>query len=205
MTHKSKISCRHFQPTDTDEWIRVHGIVASFSSSWIFIINKKPVYRNDSIELVADRDNAIVGFIDVEIEPHPGALCLKDVSRGGFVWEIGVLPELQKKGIGRRLIKEAEIRLTQKGIRRMEFFTRDENACKFYEKLQMEKISTHYQFFFKPPANIARKFIKKGILNTEHIFATCWEDDWEDIKKKFSIIYNHPYEPHICTGFEYTF
>jgi ribosomal protein S18 acetylase RimI-like enzyme len=205
VTHKSNAVFRNFQQSDTEMWIRTHGIVSGFSQSWIFITNRKPKYKNEAIELVAEREDSIVGFIDVEIEPLPGALCLKADTRGGFVWEIGVLPEMQKKGVGKKLVKEAADRLAQRGIHRMEFFSRDPEAWKFYEKLQMEKISTHYQIFIKPTSDISHKLLKKGILNVDYIYATCWEDDLEEVSKNFEIMKMPPYEPHLCLGFEYRF
>lgn len=205
MPHKSRIIYRNFNRQDTSQWIRIHGIVSAFSHAWIFVTNYKPSYKNESIELVAEKDGSIIGFIDVEIEPYPGKLCLKAESRGGFVWEFGVLPEMQKKGVGRHLIRETEMRLAKLGINRMEFFTRDNNACKFYESMAMEKISTHYQFFFKAPHGMGKKLIKKGLLSVNHVYANCWVDEWEHVKRQFDILYDPPYEPHICYGFEHRF
>jgi len=60
------------------------------------------------VRLKAVRDGQMVGFIAGD--PHPS-------EQMAWIATVGVLPEYQRRGIGRALLRECEARLTQARIR----------------------------------------------------------------------------------------
>lgn len=114
------VKIRDYEDRDENEWMIVHAIILTTSHAWNYSIQQRPVYENDSVKLVALDGEKIVGLMDVEIESKPGMLCLMKDSVGGYVLEIGRLPEYARRDIGRALIREARERLIAKGVRRME-------------------------------------------------------------------------------------
>ncbi|TCW47577.1 acetyltransferase (GNAT) family protein [Bacillus thuringiensis] len=69
------------------------------------VLNKKEVYENPSIELVAEIDGKIVGLIDVEYEKKEKTVCSRGTGLGGMIWHIAVHPDYARQGIGENLLK----------------------------------------------------------------------------------------------------
>lgn len=78
---------------------------------------------------VAEVDGKVVGYVIAS-------------SRKGEIVSIAVMPELRRRGIGRRLMKEAMGYLERKGVKRVELMVRIGNvgAIKFYEGLGFKKV-----------------------------------------------------------------
>src|SRR5262249_40025021 len=103
------------------------------------VFRRKPRYEHRAIELVAERDGHIVGVIDVECEETPGAVCSTDdggdaARLGGMIWHLAVHPDLQRRGIAGLLLREAQQRAKQWGVRYFEAWTRDDPpTLRWYE------------------------------------------------------------------------
>jgi ribosomal protein S18 acetylase RimI-like enzyme len=200
----SEIAIREYQAADRDEWMRVHAIILTMSHAWNYSIQERPEYERDSVRLVALDGDRIVGLMDVEIEDEPGTLCLLKDSIGGYVLEFGRLPEYKGRRIGSMLIETARERLPDKGVTRMEFWTQDRDAERFYRRIGLREINRHYRFRFRPPADIEQK-LREDSVGVEYIYGACVPDVWKDIQKKYDIITRHPLEPHLSVGFEMRF
>jgi len=199
-----EIAIRDYEDADHDEWMRVHAIIMTMSHAWNYSIQERPEYEHDSVRLVALDDKNIVGLMDVEIENEPGSLCLLKDSPGGYVLEFGRLPEYAGRRIGSLLIDTARERLIGKNIHRMEFWTQDRAAVRFYRRCGLREINRHYRFRFKPPPEI-EKILQADFIGCEYIYGACIPDVWKDVQKKYKVITRHPLEPHMCTGFEMRF
>jgi hypothetical protein len=64
---KDKIVIRHYNEQDEREWLDIHAMVMVDFYAWWVAIHKKPYYENEIIDLVAQYESKIVGFITVEI------------------------------------------------------------------------------------------------------------------------------------------
>lgn len=76
--------------------------------------------------LVAERDGTIVGTVMAGYEGHRG-----------WINYLGVAPALQRSGLGRRLMDEAEVRLRAAGCPKINLQVRPDNraAIAFYERI----------------------------------------------------------------------
>jgi len=174
------------------------------SHAWNYSIQERPEYDRDSVRLVALDGDRIIGLMDVEIEDEPGTLCLLKDSIGGYVLEFGRLPEYYGRRLGSKLIDAARQRLLSKGVHRMEFWTQDRTAERFYRRIGLREINRHYRFRFKPPEDIERQ-LRDDMIGIEYIYGACIPDVWKDVQKKYEIITRHPLEPHLSVGFEMRF
>lgn len=96
---------RNYTEKDEQGWLRCR--VLSFLNTAYFdnVLNKKEIYENPSIELVAEKDNQIVGLLDIEYEQEPKTVCTAKEKNGGMIWHIAVHPDYQRQGIGERLLE----------------------------------------------------------------------------------------------------
>lgn len=99
------------------------------------IVHQKPIYNSEMIDLVAENEGHIVGFIEIEIEKNVREVCYLEGELGGVIWNIGVLPEYQRSDVATNLLKEAIERAKLKKISRFEAWTQDDIASnRWYEK-----------------------------------------------------------------------
>ncbi len=199
-----EITVRDYQDSDHDQWMRVHAIILMMSHAWNYSIQERPEYERDSIKLVALAGEKLIGVMDIEVEDEPGTVCMLKESRGGYVIEFGRLPEYRGRRVGSALMDAAKKRLVAKGVHRMEFWTQDRDAERFYRRYGLREINRHYRFRFKPPPEIDQ-MLKDEHIGCEYVYGACIPDVWKDIQKKHEIITRHPLEPHLCVGFEMTF
>jgi len=113
-------------------------------------LNKKEIYENPSIELVAELNGQIVGLIDVEYEKEERTVCSRGEGLGGMIWHIAVHPDYYRQGIGEQLLQEAEKRAIYFGLNRFEAWTRDDWwVRKWYEKMLFNKVESYYHIYFE--------------------------------------------------------
>lgn len=204
---RSEVEIRLYRPGDEPAWLRCWGQVAVTSHAWgLPPYQSKPRYTTEAVELVAvDFENdVIVGFLDVEIETEPGRLGLLTHEPCGFVWEFGLLQPYRGRGHGRGLVRAAETRLREAGIRRMEFWSMDPDAQKFYSRMGMREINRHWRFW----ARLGSRVEIPGLPPTVRLEIAQWtasEEDWPAARAALDVVDDPPLEPHICLGFEHRF
>lgn len=117
---------RKYEDRDNLGWVRCR--VLSFLDSAYFdnVLREKEHYNNLSVELVAEIDDKIVGLLDIEYEVEKGRVCYYTNELGGVIWHLAVLPEYRNRGISTLLLNKAMDILKDKGIKRLEAWTRDD-------------------------------------------------------------------------------
>lgn len=201
----SEIIIREYRDEDKSEWLRVHAIIMSISHAWNLVIQERPTYEgHQCTRLVAICDGKIVGLTDVQYENYPGELCWNKDSPGGYVLEFGRLPEYSGRNIGKMLIDATIEDALKKGFHRLEYWSQDRKAQRFYRRLGMKEIGRYYRFYFKPDKDLLNFFMEKGVA-IEWLYAGCMPEDWPNIQQSLDIIHKHPQEPHLCVGFEIRF
>lgn len=200
-----EIVIREYRPEDEQEWMRVHAIILSMSHAWNYTIQERPTYEGyESTQLVATVDGKIVGLTDAQYDKEPGEICFVKDSRGGYVLEFGRLPEYGGAEIGKRLMEATMEDAKSKGVRRLEYWTQERRAQRYYARLGMPEIGRHYRFRFKPTTEI-NDLLLKDYIGVEYLYGACLVDEWPLIKQKYDIIMKHPLEPHLCVGYEVRF
>ena len=85
----------------------------------------------ESFGMLAEEDGEVIGAILGYIDPYAD----EDFF---FASELFVVPEWKRKGIGKRLIAEAEVFLMEKGVASLQLICIPQNV-EFYEKAGLEK------------------------------------------------------------------
>lgn len=203
--NQGDIIIREYRPEDRDEWMRVHAIILSISHAWNYSIQERPMYEDhESTKLVAVLDGKIVGLTDVIYDNTPGELCYVKDSRGGYVLEFGRLPEYTGRRIGQLLIDGAVADAKTKGINRLEYWTQDRKAQRYYYRVGMKEIGRHYRFRMRAPASVTEA-LAPDRMGIEYLYCACMPEEWPTIKEKYDIVQKPPLEPHLCIGFEIRF
>jgi ribosomal protein S18 acetylase RimI-like enzyme len=199
------IEIREYRDEDEAEWMRVHAVILSISHAWNYTIQERPRYDGyESTRLVAVSGGTIIGLTDTQYENEPGELCFLKDSRGGYVLEFGRLPEYAGHQLGKRLIDATVEDAKRKGFHRLEYWTQDRTAQRYYQRLGMREISRHYRFRMKAP-DAVRQFAQEHCLAVEYLYACCLPEEWPLVKQKFQILEKHPLEPHLEIGYEMRF
>ena len=196
---KDKIILRYYDDQDEKEWLDVHAMVMVDSYAWWVAIHKKPCYEKETIDLVAQYVDKIIGFITVEINSK-----VVPFQDAGFVCEFGVHRDYRDHDIGMMLIKKAHKLLKVNfNIKKSLWYSQDEKSQKYYEHIGMKEIDRHWQFSIYPDEKIKKIFEKDG-FKCWTIRGECPIESFENIKDKYNIVEdNDPINPRICVGYEF--
>jgi len=189
---------REYKVDDGKEWLRCHALVY-IGSNERRIERNKPKYGGKTIELIALVDEKIVGYLDIELEETPGSVCYKKLDGNGMLWDIGVIPEFRGKGIATKLLDEGIRRAKQSGMKRLEAWSIEPNAWKFYERYGFKKFFEYHHVLISEREKL-RPFDKDGMHIIEIYAHVMPETDLKAIIEK-----HQPKEILPCCGFELTF
>jgi mycothiol synthase len=136
---------RTFQPgLDEADFVKVYN--AAFADHWDFIPmadwevakwNRRPAFNPKGCFLLFDRER-LVGFTTVMYDPEQAAQTGEAVGR---VFEMGVLPEYRRRGLGYTML-QAGIRYAQaQGFKALDLVTDVENEAgiQLYEKIGFQE------------------------------------------------------------------
>ena len=141
------VTVRPYEPADEVGWVRCRVLSFLGSAFWDAVEREKEQYERAAIELVADDGGAIVGLLDVECETpaladRPGA--------GGMIWHLAVHPDHQRGGIASALLAEAERLAGERGLERLEAWTRDDaHVQRWYESHGFVKIDGYLHVYLE--------------------------------------------------------
>ena len=197
-----EIIIREYRDSDADEWLRVHALIMTTSRAWNYCIQERPRYPGNAATcLVATLDGHIIALTDAVYENEPGEYCFQQDSLGGYVLEFGRLPGYEGRGIGKGLIDATVADAKAKGYGRLEYWSQDRDAQRFYRRLNLPEISRHYRFRFRPTSDFQRLFAPDGV-GAEYVYAVCRPEEWSAVKKNYDVLTEPPLEPRLCIGYE---
>ncbi|AAM26009.1 MULTISPECIES: GNAT family N-acetyltransferase [Bacillus] len=160
---------RDYQNDDEQGWLRCRVLAFLNTAYYDNVLNKKEVYKNPSIELVAEIDGKIVGLIDVEYEKKEKTVCSRGTGLGGMIWHIAVHPDYARQGIGESLLKAAEKRAIDLNLNRFEAWTHDDGWVRsWYEKMGFRLTESYYHLYFE--GNEMNNRISSNIPNLYPVF-----------------------------------
>ena len=195
-----------YRPQMEESWLDCWALAASRSRAWYHMNVAKPTYKGPSLELVAlEEDGRVVGLLDLEIETIPGSLCLRQGPGQAFAWELAVHPGFWGRGLGKRLIREAEALLrAEHGVTYSEWWSMDERSQEWYRRQGMEEINRHMRFHVLVPPDMKEDLSRMG-AGPVNLHLTCSEDDWPRLREELEVILAPPLEPRLCVGFAHRF
>ena len=105
------------------------------------------------------------------------------------------LSKHRRKGLGTRL-SEATCQLRKHGVKRLEAWSIEDGAKKFYIKFGFQKFYEYYQVLIRNREKL--KPLNTDDLHVVEVYAHVMpETNLDNIKEKYA-----PEETHVCTGFE---
>jgi len=186
---------RDYQPEDEKEWLKCHALTY-LSSNERTLERNKPKYHGKTIELVALTNKTIIGFLDIELEETPGSVCFKKVRGNGTLWDIGVLPKFRRRGVATQLLNEGIKRGKELDMKRLEAWSIEPPAWKFYEKYGFKKFFEYHHVRINAREKL-RAFDRDGIHIIEIYAHIMPETDLKTIVEKYQ-----PKEVFPCCGYE---
>lgn len=121
------MAIREFRPADFEDLYRIDSACFERGIAYSRRELRHYIWQRGSLTLVAEEQGKPIGFIIVR----------REAGRYGHVITIDVLPEHRRRGIGSRLMAEAESWLARRGARAVYLEAAADNlaAIDFYRKL----------------------------------------------------------------------
>jgi ribosomal protein S18 acetylase RimI-like enzyme len=186
---------RSYKKRDETEWTKCHVLI-DLEAVAGELLKKKPKYDGKTIELVATTEDRIIGFLDVEIEDPEHKICYKKTKGNGMLWNVGVLKEFRRRGIGSGLLKEGIRRAKKQGLRRLEAWTVEEDVKSFYEKSGFKRFYDYHHVRCENRKNL-KEFDRDGVHVISLYAHVMPEADLSTVMRKYE-----PKQILKCTGFE---
>ncbi len=138
---------RRFRQSDLDEVIKINRTCLPENYAPYFFTGLHEKYPATFI--VAEEDNAVVGYIMCRIETVGRGLGLFGLTKKGHIVSVAVLPEYQRKGIGTALIQEAVSSLHLYGAKECFLEVRVSNhpAVNMYKQLEFRIIRRMQRYY----------------------------------------------------------
>ncbi|MHA6253301.1 GNAT family N-acetyltransferase [Oceanobacillus sp. CAU 1775] len=141
---------RNYNSNDEIDWVRCRTLSFLDTAYFDNVLNRKELYDNPAIELVAVERGLVVGLLDIEYEKTERTVCTQGEGLGGMIWHIATHPDYQRKGIGAKLLAEAEKAAKDKGLNYLEAWTRDDKwVNEWYEKNGFTKIYSYLHVYLE--------------------------------------------------------
>ena len=126
------MTIRDYKESDEKAWLYCRVLSFLDSSYYNDVKTTKESYSHPNICLVAEEDNQIIGFIDIEIDSDD--LTGNQGQKGAVIWHLGVLPAYRKKKIAQQLWAYAKERLLHMEVHYCEAWTQEDiPANQFYK------------------------------------------------------------------------
>ncbi len=137
-----EIFLRNYRTIDLDAMFRLDE--ACFAEAFRFDRESMREFAEErnAVVQIAEICGEIVGFVIVHIERVAS-------EWQAYVVTLDVAPEYRRKGLARRLMKEAEACAASAGVRwiQLHVFTGNDAAIRFYERLSYQRISVRRGYY----------------------------------------------------------
>jgi len=178
------LTVRSYEPADEVGWVRCRVLSFLGSAFWDAVEREKERYERPAIELVADAGGAIVGLLDVECETPALA---ERPGRGGMIWHLAVHPDHQRRGVAAALLEEAERRARERGLERLEAWTRDDaHVQRWYASHGFDLIDGYLHVYLE--RDDLRQF--DGELRFVKAFAHYTGDRPDEIRQRYARVHD---------------
>jgi GNAT superfamily N-acetyltransferase len=175
---------RPYEERDERGWL-ICRLLSFFDTAFFDAVEReKERYRGDAIELVAEEDGTIIGLLDLECESE-GLSARPGV--GGMIWHLATHPDHQRQGIASALLAEAERQARERGLVRLEAWTRDDAPTqRWYERHGFVPIDSYLHVYLE--RDDLRAFDNE--LRFVKAFAHYTGDRRDEIRKRFARVHD---------------
>ncbi len=186
------LTIRPYRAEDERGWVVCR--VLSFLDSAFFddVRQSKERYENPAIELVAEHNGDIAGLIDVECESEPGSVCENRTGLGGMIWHLAVHPDHQRRGVATALLREAEARARERGLERLEAWTRDDPAARaWYEARGFQLVDRYLHVYIELDEGLRELFpVTADGIRPVKMFAHYIGEDRDAMRSRFTRVHD---------------
>jgi GNAT superfamily N-acetyltransferase len=173
---------RPYEERDERGWL-ICRLLSFFDTAFFDAVEReKERYERDAIELVADGE--IVGLLDLEcgsegLSERPGT--------GGMIWHLATHPDHQRQGIASALLARAEEGARERGLVRLEAWTRDDAPTqRWYEHRGFVQIDSYLHVYLE--RDDLRAFDAE--LRLVKAFAHYTGDRGDEIRARYSRVHD---------------
>ena len=139
------MAIRNYASVDEASWLRCRLLFFFDTPYYDDVIRQKPKYDGKTVEIIAESEEEIVGFLDLEYEEKPATLCVEEGPQGAVIWEFGVRPEYRRKGLGTSMLTQVIGDCRKQGAKRIQAWTRaTESICGWYETRKFRCIASYW-------------------------------------------------------------
>lgn len=190
------IVIRSYRPRDEGSWLHCRVVAFLETAYYDDVVRMKPNYSNPAIELVGVDDGRIVGLLDVECDTSDRTVCSPRSGPGGMMWHLAVHPKYQRRGIGGRLLREAEDRTGAHDISRLEAWTRDDaGTVTWYRANGFERVDSYLHVYLTRDEAARELDVERADMTIRQAFAQYTGDAEESVRSSFDRV-------HECQLFE---
>ena len=179
------VEIRPYEERDERGWL-ICRLLAFFDTAFFDSVERsKEHYGKPAIELVAEKNGEIVGLLDLECESDGLAA---RAGTGGMIWHLATHPDHQRQGIASSLLAEAEQKARERGIVRLEAWTRDDMATqRWYERHGFVQIDSYLHVYLE--RDDLRRF-DDGDLRLVKAFAHYTGDGRAEIRTRYRRVHD---------------
>ncbi len=112
------LAIRRYRSGDDEAWLRCRVLGFLHTAYFDDVLQAKPHYESQAVELVAERGGDIVGLLDATVD-----------GTDATIETVAVHPDHQHRGIGMALLRELLPRLADSGAQTVDAWTRDDEAA----------------------------------------------------------------------------
>ena len=177
---------RIYRNEDETQWIRTRVLAFLDTAYYDSVYNSKEKYENPAIELVSEEEGIITGILDLELDTGERKVCKKNSVLSAMIWHVAVHPDFRRKGIAAKLLNEAERLCKEKGIYRIEAWTRDDEWVRdwyFGQGFSIADSYLHINFDSEELKGLFKSNIE-GIIPV-HMFAHYTKNDKDKIRNSY--------------------
>ena len=175
---------RPYEERDEDGWLRCR-LLAFFDGAFFDAVEReKERYNRPAIELIAEKDGAVIGLLDLECESDGLS---RRPGRGGMIWHLATHPDWQRRGVASSLLSEAERRAHAYGLVRLEAWTRDDaHVQRWYERQGFVQIDSYLHVYLE--RDDLQEF--DGELRLVKAFAHYTGEDRDRIRRRYRRVHD---------------
>ena len=182
---------RPYDDRDEQGWLRCRVLSFLTTAFYDAVHREREHYEHPAIELVAERDGEIVGLIDVECEEAPGTVCSARPGLAGMIWHVAVHPDHQRRGIATALLREAQERAAERGLVRLEAWTRDDaHVQAWYESRGFVQVESYLHVYVELHEGLRELFPITEGLRPVKLFAHYTSDGRDEVRQRFDRVHD---------------